>query len=79
LVERHTTVTPGSRARTAQRYEAADGEVTFDMFEADFTHAGDMAAWIAGIALTESDDEGRIAVGSRAFDALFELYRRKGG
>jgi hypothetical protein len=34
---------------------------------------------IAGIALTESDDEGRIALGARVFDALLELYRRKRG
>jgi hypothetical protein len=103
----------------AQGYHAAEGEVTFDMFEADFTHVGDrcsfevcverfdlkeaglrsigeivhevdvkdgkfarseapgVAAMIAGIALTETEDEGRIALGSRFFDALLALYRRK--
>ena len=103
----------------AQGYRPAAGEVTFDMFEADFTHVGDqcsfetivgrfglreaglaaigeivhdidvkdgkfgrpeapgVAALIAGIALTEPNDEGRIALGSRIFDALLELYRRK--
>jgi hypothetical protein len=103
----------------AQGYRAAEGEVTFDMFEAEFTHVGDQcsfetlverfglreaglgaigeivhdvdvkdgkftrpeapgfAALIAGIALTEGNDEARIAFGSRVFDALLELYRRK--
>jgi hypothetical protein len=103
----------------AQGYRAAEGEVTFDMFEADFTHVGDqcsfevlverfglreaglgsigeivhdidvkdrkfgraeapgIAALIAGIALAESDDEGRIALGARVFEALLALYRRK--
>ncbi len=104
-----------------QGYAAAESEVTFDMFEADFTHVSDrcsfetivgrfdlreaglgpigeivhdvdvkdgkfgraeapgIAALIAGIALTESDDERRIALGSRIFDALLELYRRRRG
>lgn len=103
----------------AQGYCALEGEVTFDMFEADFTHVGDqcsfevfvdrfglreaglgaigevvhdidvkdgkfarveapgIAALIAGIALSEGDDEARIALGSRVFDALLALYRRK--
>jgi hypothetical protein len=103
----------------AQGYRAAKGEVTFDMFEADFTHVGDqcsfevlverfklreaglgaigeivhdidvkdgkfarteapgIAALIAGIALAEGEDEARIALGSRMFDALLALYRRK--
>jgi hypothetical protein len=103
----------------AQGYCAQEGEVTFDMFEADFTHVGDqcsfevlverfrlreaglgsigeivhdvdvkdgkfarteapgLAALIAGISLAESEDEGRIAFGSRVFDALLALYRRK--
>jgi hypothetical protein len=103
----------------AQGYRAIQREVTFDMFEAEFTHVGDLcsfevlverfglreaglgpigeivhdvdvkdgkfarseapgvAALIAGIALTESGDEGRIALGSRFFDTLFALYRRK--
>jgi hypothetical protein len=102
-----------------QGYKKRDGEVTFDMFEADFTHVGDactfevlverfrlreaglsaiaeivhdidvkdrkferpeaagVAALIAGIALSERDDEARIALGSRMLDALLELYRRK--
>jgi hypothetical protein len=103
----------------AQGYRPEEGEVTFDMFEADFTHVGDqcsfevlverfglrevglgslgeivhdidvkdgkfsrveapgIAALIAGIALAESDDEGRIALGARVFDALLARYRRK--
>ena len=116
-------IDPGASLKfvPAKRYEAADGEVTFDMFEADFTHVGErcsfetlvdrfalreaglkaiaeivhdidvkdgkfarteapgIAALIAGIALTEIDDEGRIALGGRVFDALLELYRRKRG
>lgn len=103
----------------AQGYRAKPGEVTFDMFEADFTHEGDrcsfetivarfdlreaglapiaeivheidvkdgkfarheapgIAALIAGIALANADDEARIELGSRVFDALFELYKRR--
>jgi hypothetical protein len=105
----------------AQGYRATQGEVTFDMYEADFTHVGDqcsfetlvtrfdlreaglkslaeivhdidvkdgkfarteapgVAAIIAGIALAEREDEARIALGSRMFDALLQLYRRKRG
>jgi hypothetical protein len=103
----------------AQGYVAAEGELTFDMAEAAFTHVGDrctfetlvvefalrepglgalaevvhdvdvkdgkfsraeapgVAALVAGIALTERDDEARIELGGRMFDALLELYRRK--
>jgi hypothetical protein len=103
----------------AQGYRASEGEVTFDMFEADFTHVGDacsfevlvdrfglretglgsiaeivhdvdvkdgkfaraeapgIAALIAGISLTENEDEQRIALGSRVFEALLALFRRK--
>jgi hypothetical protein len=32
---------------------------------------------INGIALTQSEDEGRIALGSQLFDALYEAWRRK--
>jgi hypothetical protein len=104
-----------------QGYRAGQGEVTFDMYEADFTHVGDqcsfetlvkrfdlreaglkplaeivhdidvkdgkfmraeapgVAAIIAGIALAEREDEARIALGNRMFDALLQLYRRKRG
>jgi hypothetical protein len=103
----------------AQGYRAVEGEVTFDMFEADFTHVGDacsfevlverfglrepglaaiaeivhdvdvkdgkfgrveapgVAALVAGIALTESDDEQRIALGSKVFAAFLALFRRR--
>jgi hypothetical protein len=104
-----------------QGYRSAPGEVTFDMYEADFTHVGDrcsfetlverfdlreaglkplaeivhdidvkdtkfsraeapgVAAVIAGIALAEREDDARVALGSRMFDALLQLYRRKRG
>jgi hypothetical protein len=104
-----------------QGYKAKAGEVTFDMFEADFTHVGDactfevlvdrfelreaglsaiaeivhdidvkdrkyerqeaagVAALVAGIALSERDDEARIALGGRMLDALLALYRRRRG
>lgn len=104
-----------------QGYRSSDGEVTFDMFEGDFTHVGDrcsfetliaefdlreaglqvlaeiihdidvkdgkyaraeapgVAAVIAGIAVAEREDEKRIELGGRMFDALLELYRRKRG
>jgi hypothetical protein len=100
-------------------YRAKAGEVTFDMFDADFTHVGDgctfevllerfdlrepglrtiaeivhdidikdgkfaraeapgIAALIAGIAVSERDDEQRIELGGRMFGALLELFRRK--
>jgi hypothetical protein len=103
-----------------QGYRATDGEVTFDMFEATFTHVGDkctfevlvdsfelrepgvraiaeiihdidvkdgkfgrpeafgLAALVAGMALSERDDEARLAFGERVFGALFEALRRKG-
>lgn len=103
-----------------QGYAAKRNEVTFDMFEAEFTHVGDrcsfetlierfglrdpglgalaeiihdidvkdgkfaraeapgIAALIAGIAVSHpDDDDARIEIGSRMFDALLELYRRK--
>ena len=103
-----------------QGYVAKAKEVTFDMFEADFTHVGDrcsfetlierfglrdpglsalaeiihdidvkdgkfgraeapgVAALVAGIAVSHpDDDDARIELGSRMFDALLELYRRK--
>ena len=109
----HFKLVPG------QGYAAKDGEVTFDMFEAEFTHVGDrcsfetlidtfgirepglgavaeiihdidvkdgkfarpeapgIAAMVAGIAVAHANDEERIELGSRMFDALLELYRRK--
>ena len=102
-----------------QGYVAKKREVTFDMFEAEFTHVGDqctfetlierfdlrepglgtlaeiihdidikdakfarpeapgVAAVIAGIAVAHPADEDRIALGSRMFDALLELYKRR--
>ena len=32
---------------------------------------------IAGIAMANKDDEGRLAQGSAVFDGLYEYYRRK--
>ena len=102
-------------------YRARPHEVTFDMFEADFTHVGDRCTFevlierfdlkapglgaiaeivhdvdvkdakfgrseaagigrlVAGIALHHAEDEPRLELGGRLFDALFELYRRKRG
>jgi hypothetical protein len=102
-----------------QGYRSKEREVTFDMYEGDFTHVGDactfetlreqfelrepglstiaeivhdidvkdgkfgraegpgVAALIAGIALAERDDDARIELGMRVFDALVALYRRK--
>jgi hypothetical protein len=102
-----------------KEYRGKDREVTFDMYEGDFTHVGDactfetlleqfeirdaglsaiaeivhdidvkdskfgraeapgIAALIAGIALTEREDEARIELGGRMFDALLGLYRRR--
>ena len=36
-----------------------------------------VAALIAGIAVSERQDEARVALGGRMFDALLELYRRR--
>jgi hypothetical protein len=100
-------------------YSPQDGELRFDMFEAEYTHEGDSCTFevlarrfqisdaavsaiaevvhdidvhdgkferpetpgverlINGIALTQPDDEARIALGSRLFDALYESWRRK--
>jgi hypothetical protein len=99
-------------------YSPQDGELRFDMFEAEFTHEGDSCTFevlarriqisdaavsaiaevvhdidvhdgkferpetpgverlINGIALTQPNDEARIALGSQLFDALYEAWRR---
>lgn len=109
-----------SFAFVAQGHVPQDGEVSFDMFEATFTHVGDrctfevlvdqfelrepglstlaeivhdidvkdgkfgrpeaagIASLVAGIALAHREDEARLVLGSSVFDALLELYRRKG-
>jgi hypothetical protein len=100
-------------------YSPQNGELRFDMFEAEYTHEGDSCTFevlarrfqisdaavsaiaevihdidvhdgkfgraetpgverlINGIALTQPDDEARIALGSQVFDALYEAWRRK--
>jgi hypothetical protein len=100
-------------------YSRQDGELRFDMFEAEYTHEGDSCTFevlarrfqiadaaisaiaevihdidvrdgkfgraetpgverlINGIALTQPDDEARVALGSQLFDALYEAWRRK--
>jgi len=100
-------------------YTPRDGELRFDMFEAEYTHEGDRCTFevlarrfgiadaavsaigevvhdidvrdgkfdrpetagverlINGIALTQSDDQARIALGGQVFDALYESWRRK--
>jgi hypothetical protein len=103
----------------AKGYAPADGELRFDMFEAEYTHDGDLCTFevlarrfevldpaiaaigevvhdidvrdgkfgrtetagverlINGIALTQSEDEARISLGSQLFDAFYETWRRK--
>jgi hypothetical protein len=103
----------------AKGYAPADGELRFDMFEAEYTHEGDQCTFevltrrfdvvdpavaaigevvhdidvrdgkfgrtetaglerlINGVALTQSEDEARISLGSQLFDALYETWRRK--
>jgi hypothetical protein len=100
-------------------YAPVDGELRFDMFEAEYTHEGDRCTFevlarkfkvadaavaaigevvhdidvrdgrfgrpetsgverlVNGIALTQADDEARIAFGGQVFDALYEAWRRK--
>jgi len=100
-------------------YLPLDGELRFDMFEAEYTHEGDRCTFevlaqrfhvpdaavavigevvhdidvrdgkfgrpetpgierlVNGIALTQPDDETRIALGAQLFDALYEAWRRK--
>lgn len=41
------------------------------------TEVPGIAALVAGIALAERDDEARVELGGRMFEALLELYRRK--
>jgi hypothetical protein len=103
----------------AKGYAPLDGEIRFDMFEAEYTHEGDRCTFevlaqrfgvtdaavvaigevvhdidvrdgkfgrpetpgverlINGIALTQPDDEARIALGAQLFDAFYEAWRRK--
>jgi hypothetical protein len=119
LIRRFIDANAGFAFVPGQGYRGKGGEVTFDMFEGDFTHVGDactfetlleafqireagisalaeiihdidvkdgkfgrpeapgVAALIAGIALAQRDDEARIELGGRMFDALLEFYRRK--
>jgi hypothetical protein len=119
LIRRFIDANAGFAFVPGQGYRSKEGEVTFDMFEGDFTHVGDactfetlleafqireagisalaeiihdidvkdgkfgrpeapgVAALIAGIALAQRDDEARIELGGRMFDALLEFYRRK--
>ena len=119
LVKRFIDAKASFKLVPGQGYVAQTGEVTFDMFEAEFTHVGDrcsfetlidsfeirepglaslaeiihdidvkdgkfsraeaagIAALIAGISVALARDEDRIELGSRMFDALLELYRRK--
>lgn len=100
-------------------YKPEAGELRYDMFEAEFTHEGDLcsfevmlkrcnlsdralaqiaeivhdidlkdgkfnrteapgiASLIAGIAQRHRDDEGRLAQGSDAFEALYEHFSKK--
>ncbi len=100
-------------------YAPEDGELRFDMFEAEYTHEGDRCTFevlaqrfqvadagvaaigevvhdidvrdgkfarpetpgverlINGIALTQPDDQARIALGGQLLDALYEAWRRK--
>jgi hypothetical protein len=102
-------------------YVPDDGELRFDMFEAEFTHVGNrcsfevllertgqkdralkaiaeivhdidikderyqrpetagVASLVAGIALTSTDDDQRLARASAAFDQLYEVFSRKRG
>ncbi len=119
LVKRFIDTKASFKLVPSQGYVAQAGELTFDMFEAEFTHVGDrcsfetlidsfglrepglasvaeiihdidvkdgkfarveaagIAAMIAGIAVAHANDEDRIELGGRMFDALLELYRRK--
>jgi hypothetical protein len=103
----------------ANGYRPLSGEQRFDMFEAEYTHEGDLCTFevlarrfaiddpaivglsrivheidvrddkfaqpetpgverlIAGIALTQGDDDARIALGSQLLDALYASFKRK--
>jgi hypothetical protein len=100
-------------------YRAEANELRFDMFEAEFTHEGELCTFevllarlglrdralvpiaeivhdidvkdakfgrpeslgidrlIAGIAMANKDDEGRLAQGTVVFEGLYEYFRRK--
>jgi hypothetical protein len=104
---------------TGQDYRSKEGEVTFDMFQADFTHVGDRCTFevlierfrlrepglkvlsevihdidvkdnkfgraeaagvadvIAGVALSNRDDDPRLERGVILFDELFAVYKRR--
>ena len=59
------------------------GEIIHDIDVKDGTfgraEGPGVAALIAGIALAEKDDDARIQLGVRVFDALLALYRRRRG
>jgi len=71
----------------ARRFEILDPAVTaigevvhnIDVRDAKFARAetAGIERLINGIALTQSEDEARIALGSQLFDALYETWRRK--
>jgi hypothetical protein len=119
LVERFIDPKARFKLVPGQGYATKANEVTFDMFEADFTHVGDrcsfetlihdfglrepglgalaeiihdidvkdgkfarpeapgIAALVAGIAVAHAEDQARIELGGRMFDALLALYRRR--
>jgi hypothetical protein len=102
-------------------YKPEPGELRFDMFEAEFTHEGDLCTFevlverlglsdralraiaeivhdidlkddkfgrdetggirtlIAGIAMSQTEDEARLAQGSAVFDNLYEYFSKKRG
>ncbi|HEY4183566.1 MAG TPA: chromate resistance protein ChrB domain-containing protein [Polyangia bacterium] len=104
---------------TSKGYLPRAGELRFDMFEAEYTHEGNLCTFevlarkfavsdaavsaigevvhdidvrdgrfgraetagierlVNGIALTQPDDDARIALGGQLFDALYETWRRK--
>ena len=71
----------------AQRFQIADAAVAaiaevvhdIDVHDGKYRRAETpgVVRLINGIALTQPDDEARIALGTQLFDALYEAWRRK--
>ena len=66
----------GDEALTAIAEIVHDIDLKDDKFDREET-AG-IGRLIAGIAMANQDDDGRIARGSAVFDDLYEFYKRKG-
>jgi hypothetical protein len=68
-----------STSAAVRNLRDTDTYVPIDVRDEKFgrTETAGIERLINGIALTQSEDEARIALGSQLFDALYETWRRK--